>query len=258
MIIIKEHKKIKTKDGIFVEGMPGVGNVGLVAASYLVEQLKAEPFAELHSGYFGHAVLIKPNAEIQVLKGTFYYYKNSKNEKEIIFYIGDQQAISVEKTFVLVNKILSFLKKIRVDLVITLGGVQKANPLKHRKVYGAVSEYGLREKFSHLGIDFESASKDVGSIIGAVGMLTGYSKYFGLKSLCLLAESFSSSFVPDHKGAKALLEILEKILEIKIDYSRINKKIKEQELLEEKLSRTQFSKIQPTSTKEEKKLTYLG
>ncbi|MEM5820601.1 MAG: PAC2 family protein [Candidatus Aenigmatarchaeota archaeon] len=253
-IIIKEFKKIKTKNGIFIEGMPGVGNVGLIAASYLVEQLKPEVFAELHTGYFGHAVLIKPNAEIQLLKGTFYYYKN--RGKEIVFYIGDQQAISPEKTFDLVNKILSYLKKIGIKTVITLGGIQKGYPTKQRKVYGAVSEEKVKEKFKNLKIDFDNVSKDVGSIIGAVGMLTGYAKYYGLEGLCLLSESFSTPFVPDHKGAKALLEVLEKILEIEIDYSRINKKIKEQESIEEKLSKVPIS--QPKEEVEEKKLSYLG
>ncbi|MEM0243290.1 MAG: PAC2 family protein [Candidatus Aenigmatarchaeota archaeon] len=254
MTVIKNLKKIKVKNGIFLEGMPGVGNVGLIAASYIVEQIGAIPFAELHSEYFGHAVLIRPNAEIQLLKGVFYYSK--PNKKDIIIYIGDQQAISPEKTFILVNKILSFLKSIGVKLVITLGGVQKNYPIKQRKVYGAVSEEKVKEKFKDLGIDFENVSKDVGSIIGAVGMLTGYAKYYGMESLCLLAESFSSPFVPDHKGAKAILEILEKILELKIDYSRINKKIKEQEALEERL--TKVPTPQPKEEIDEKRLTYLG
>jgi len=254
-VIIKQFKKIKVKNGIFIEGMPGVGNVGLVAASYLVEQLKPEIFAELHSNYFGHAVLIKPNSEIQILKGTFYYYKG---KKDIIFYIGDQQSTIPEGTFILVHKILSFLKKIGVKLVITLGGVQKMAPSKQRKIYGAVSEEKIKEEFKDLNIDFENSSKNVGSIIGAIGMLSGYSKYYGLKSLCLLVESFSSPFVPDHIGAKALLEILEKILEVKIDYSRINKKIKEQEALEEKLSKAITLPSKEEEKKEEKKLTYLG
>ncbi|MEM5828522.1 MAG: PAC2 family protein [Candidatus Aenigmatarchaeota archaeon] len=253
VVVIKEFKKVKVKNGIFVEGMPGVGNVGLIAASYLVEQLKPIPFAELHSSYFGHAVLIKPNSEIQLMKGTFYYYKG---KKDIIFYIGDQQA-TPEGTFILVNKILSYLKKIGVKTVITLGGVQKALPPKQRKVYGAVSEEKVKEKFKDLNIDFENVSKDVGSIIGAVGMLTGYAKYYGLESLCLLAESFSSPFIPDHKGSKALLEVLEKILEVKIDYSRLNKKIKEQEALEEKIQKSMIPET-PKEEKEEKRLTYLG
>jgi len=252
-IVIHQFKKIKVKNGIFIEGMPGVGNVGLIAASYLVEQLKPEPFAELHSNYFGHAVLIKPNAEIQILKGTFYYYKG---KRDIVFYIGDQQA-SPEGTFILVNKLLSFVKNLGVKTVITLGGVQKMMPPKQRKVYGAVSEEKVKEKFKNFGIDFENASKDVGSIIGAVGMLTGYAKYYDLESLCLLVESFSSPFVPDHKGAKALLEVLEKILEVKIDYSRINKKIKEQESLEQKLSKP-ITMPAKEEESEEKKLTYLG
>ena len=44
---ITELEKPKLKDPVFIEGLPGVGNVGRIAAGYLVEELKAKKFAEL-------------------------------------------------------------------------------------------------------------------------------------------------------------------------------------------------------------------
>jgi len=35
------------KDPIFVEGLPGFGNVGKIAARFLIEFTSAKPFAEL-------------------------------------------------------------------------------------------------------------------------------------------------------------------------------------------------------------------
>ena len=49
---IVQLKKPKLKNPIFIEGLPGVGNVGRIAAGYLVEELKAKKFAELWSSHF--------------------------------------------------------------------------------------------------------------------------------------------------------------------------------------------------------------
>ncbi len=42
MTIVKYLEKPKLDNPIFIEGLPGVGNIGRVAAGYLVEDLKAK------------------------------------------------------------------------------------------------------------------------------------------------------------------------------------------------------------------------
>ncbi|MEM0481022.1 MAG: PAC2 family protein [Candidatus Aenigmatarchaeota archaeon] len=251
VVEIIQHKKLKLKDAIFIEGMPGVGNVGQIAVGYLLEELKPELFAELYTSHFNHVVLIKPNAVAQPLMGYFYYYK----PKNLVIYYGDQQAISPEGTYELVNSILKFIKRIGVSTVITLGGVQTTYK-KTVKVYGVVSEESVKEMFKDYDIDFENVSQNVGSIIGAIGMLTAFSKRYGMKSLCLLAESSTLPLIPDQRGAKALLELLSKILNIKIDLSKIERKAKEQQELMKKLSKPQ--EVEKEEKEETKRLSYLG
>ena len=250
VVEIIEHKKLKLKNAIFIEGMPGVGNVGQVTVGYLIEQLKPELFAELYSSHFNHVVLIKPNAVAQPLMGYFYYYK----PKNLIIYYGDQQAMTPEGTYELVNHILKFIKKIGVETVITLGGVQTTYK-KTVKVYGVVSEESLKNEFDGYGIDFENVSQNVGSIIGAIGMLTAFSKRYNMKSLCLLVESSTLPLIPDQRGARVLLELLSKMLSLDIDLSKMEKKVKEQQELMKKLTKTQeVEKVE----EETKRLSYLG
>ena len=45
-IIIRYTKKPKLNDAMLIEGLPGVGNVGKLAAEHLIEQLNAKKFAE--------------------------------------------------------------------------------------------------------------------------------------------------------------------------------------------------------------------
>jgi uncharacterized protein (TIGR00162 family) len=249
VVEIEVLKKIKVKNGIFIEGMPGVGNIGQIVAGYLIEELKPELFARLYTSHFDHVVLVKPDSVIYPLSGYFYFHK----ESNLIIYYGDQQAITPQGTYELVHEILKFISSLGVKFVITVGGVQTTYK-KTVKVYGAVSDAEVKKMYKDLNIDFENTSQNVGSIIGAIGLMTAYSKKYGMKSLCLLAESSSLPFVPDQRGAKAILEIISKILNIKLDLSKIEKKVKEQEELFKKLQRIEKKEEE----KEEKRLSYLG
>ena len=48
------------KEPALIEGLPGVGYVGKLAAEHLVEEFRAEKFAEMRSPHFPHHVQIDP------------------------------------------------------------------------------------------------------------------------------------------------------------------------------------------------------
>ncbi|HID16822.1 TPA: proteasome assembly chaperone family protein, partial [Candidatus Bathyarchaeota archaeon] len=49
--ILKEGK-VKPFNPTIIEGLPGLGSVGKIAASYLISQLKAKKIEELYSPHF--------------------------------------------------------------------------------------------------------------------------------------------------------------------------------------------------------------
>ena len=51
-VMIEFTEKPKLKNPVFIEGLPGVGNVGKLAAEHLVDELNAKKFAEVYSKYF--------------------------------------------------------------------------------------------------------------------------------------------------------------------------------------------------------------
>ena len=66
---IKELKKPpKLNNPLFIEGLPGVGNVGRISAGYLSDELKAVKFADLFSPHFYPFVLLNQESEIHILK----------------------------------------------------------------------------------------------------------------------------------------------------------------------------------------------
>jgi uncharacterized protein (TIGR00162 family) len=257
---IKLLKKPVLKNPIFVEGLPGIGNVGRVAAGYLVEELKAEKFAELHSGHFLPFVLVHESAEVQLLRNEFYYYKaKKKNERDIIFLIGDSQSLDPQGHYNIAWEILEFVEKFGVKEVYTLGGLATGQMEGAPKVLGAVSDAKLVNKYKKFGISFDTGTK-VGTIIGASGLIIGLGKLKGMEGMCLMGETAGFPIVTDPKAAEAVLGALMKILNIKLDMSKLEKRVEEMEKFIKKIEGLQKRAEGQIVKKDEKgdQLRYIG
>jgi len=260
---IVEFERPKLKNPVFVEGLPGIGNVGRIAAGYLVEELKAKKFAELFSSHFMPFVLLHENSSVHVLKNEFYYWKaKSPNQRDLIILIGDSQSIDPEGHYEIVETILDYLQKLGVKEIFALAGLSIGEEKEKPKVVGAVSEPELIKKYEGYGIDFQSVNK-VGTIVGASGLFIGLGKNKGMKGVCLLGETIGFPIIPDPKSAEAVLNVLTKILNLKIDTSRLGKKVKEMEELIKKIEEVQKKALGQLLTPPEKggkkeELTYIG
>ena len=63
---IVRTEDIKLKDAILLEGLPGVGNVGKLAAMHLIEELKAKKCMEIYSSHFPPQVLINEDGIVNL------------------------------------------------------------------------------------------------------------------------------------------------------------------------------------------------
>lgn len=254
-------KKPRLKKPVFIEGLPGIGNVGRIAAGYLVEELKAEKFAELLSSHFMPFVLLHQSSAVHVLKNEFFYYKaRRKGERDLIILLGDSQSIDPIGHYEIVEEILKFIKKMGVKEMFTLAGLSVGElPIKPR-VVGAVNHPDLIKKYKRYNIDFESGSK-LGTIVGASGLLLGLGGYYGIKGVCLLGETVGVPILPDPKSAKEVLKVLSKILKIKIDVSRLDKRVKEMQEFIRKIQDVQaraLAQLMKRPKPEKEKLNYIG
>ena len=225
---IIQLKKPKLKNPIFVEGLPGVGNVGRIAAGYLAEELKAKKFAELWSSHFLPIVLIHKEASVHLLKNEFYYWKGKKRgQRDLIILVGDSQSSTPEGHYEVCNEILNFVKKFGVKEMFTLAGLSVGETVEKPKVYGTVNDDSLIKKYRNSGIIFDSHR--VGTIMGAAGLLLGLGKYYKIKGICLLGETAGYPILPDPKSAKSVLQVLTKILKIEINVEKLEKRVAEME-----------------------------
>jgi len=224
---IKIIEKTKLRNPVLIEGLPGIGNVGRVAAGYLISELKMKKFAELYSPHFLPLVLLHDNAVAQALKCEFYYHKGKKND--IIILTGDTQSITPEGHYEICEKIIEFAKLLGVKELITLGGFAEGRQIDEPRVIGAVSSEKLIKKYSTYGIDF-GMEHQIGTIVGATGLLLGLGSINSIDGLCLMGETMGIPMMTDPKAADRVLQILLKILGMKMDLSKLEKTIKDMEV----------------------------
>lgn len=225
---IVEIEKFKPKNAILIEGLPGIGLVGKIAAEHLIAELKAKKVADLYSPHFPHQVIMQKNGVMRMIKNRFYHVKGKKND--LLILVGDVQAVTSEAQYEATGKMLDYCEKKGVKLIITLGGYGTGKVPPSPRVFGIVSNKPMAEGYKKHGVIFGESR---GSIIGAAGLLLGLGKIRKIPGLCLMGETHGG-FV-DAKSARALLETLCKVLEIKVDMKKLDERAKESEKFAKKM-----------------------
>lgn len=246
-------EKVRLKKPILIEGLPGIGNVGRIAAGYLVNELKMKKFAELYSPHFLPLVILHDDAVSAMLKNEFYYHKGAR---DTIVLTGDTQSISPEGHYDVCEKILQFAQKLGITELITLGGFAEGRAVDEPRVIGAVNDRKLLKKYEKYDIDF-GKEHSIGTIVGASGLLLGLGKTYGIDGLCLMGETLGMPLLTDPKASDKVLQVLSKILNLRIDLSKLEKTIKE---MEERIRKTEkvHKKILQEMPRTKEDIKYIG
>lgn len=248
MLVYSERPELK--DPIMIEGLPGVGNVGKLAAEHLVDQLKAVKFLEMFSKYFPPQVLVTDSGVIKLVSNEMFFVKRPEAENDLVILIGDYQGLTPDGQYELSDRTLKVAKDLGVKMTFTLGGYGLGKLIEKPRVLGAVTDEPLVEEMKQYGVTFSKGEPGSG-IVGASGLLLGLGKVMGMRSVCLMGET--SGYFVDPKAAQAVLEVLSKILKVELDFSDLEDKAQQIDMLTSKLK---DSEPQPESRKED--LGYIG
>jgi hypothetical protein len=194
----------KLQNPVFVEGLPGFGDVGRIAARLFIEFTHARVFARLYSPSFPDYVIVNKNGICRPQRYEFYTAK--LGEKDFIVLTGDAQP-SVEDLkahYLLCDQILDFVEKYGCRYLITMGGVPTPKPAE--EVYVAATSPRLAEEIMKRGALLYGR----GRIMGATGLLLGLAKNRGWQGVCLLGAT--TGLRADREAAFSVLKFLMKIL----------------------------------------------
>ncbi|UCE45308.1 MAG: proteasome assembly chaperone family protein [Methanobacteriota archaeon] len=249
-ILVVYKEKPDLTDPILIEGLPGVGNVGKLAAEHLVDQLKAEKFVDIYSKYFPPQVLVDDSGIVKLVNNEMYYVKRDGAKHDMIVLIGDYQGLTPDGQYELADRMLKMAQELGVKMIFTLGGYGLGKLVEKPRVLGAVSHEDLVPKMKELGVTFSKGEPGSG-IVGASGLLLGLGKVYGMRSVCLMGET--SGYFVDPKAAQAVLEVLSKVLEVELDFSDLEDKAEQIDLLTSKLKDTE-----PQQEPRKEDLGYIG
>jgi len=250
-IVLRSLEKPSLEDPIFIEGLPGIGNVGKLAAEHLRDELKAVKFAEMFSKYFPPQVLVQEDGLIKLVSNEFYYVKRGKG-KDLVILVGDYQGLTPEGQYELSDFVLKTITQLGVKRAYTLGGYGMGRLVAKPRVLGAATDPALVEELKTQGVVFSRGEPGAG-IVGASGLVLGLGNLYGVRSACLMGET--SGYFVDPKSAQAVLEVLTKILGVTIKFDELETKAKQIDQITSKLKDVDMVQ-EPGGGKED--LGYIG
>ena len=231
-IVVVFKEKPVLREPILVEGLPGVGNVGKLAAEHLVDQLKAVKFAEMFSKFFPPQILVNDAGTIRLVSNEIFYVQRPDANNDIVIMTGDYQGLTPDGQYELSDKTLKIAKDLGAKRIFTLGGYGLGKMIEKPRVLGAATDIELVEEMKNFGVTFSKGEPGSG-IVGASGLLLGLGNLYGMRSVCLMGET--SGYFVDPKGAQAVLEVLAKILGVKIDFTELETKAQQIDQITSKL-----------------------
>lgn len=193
---------------IFVEGLPGFGSVGKIAARLLIEFTRAKPFAELYSPSFPDYVIVNKDGVCRPPRYGF--YASSMGKSHFVILSGDVQPSldDVVVHYQLCDEILNFAEQYGCKFIVTMGGL----PTTHSSgdVYVAATSQKLASKIVNKGAMLYGEGK----IMGATGLLLGLAKSRGWEGVCLLGAT--AGVKADRGAAFSVFKFLTKMLGIEV------------------------------------------
>ena len=230
-VVIDHIVTPETKEPTLIEGLPGIGDVGKIAASFLIEQLKSEKIVSIYSRFLPPQVLVTDSGIIRPMQNELYYTKTEKDH-ELLILTGDYQGLTSEGQYDISYEILKLAKRFNVRRIITLGGYGVRKILDEPRVLGAATSERMIEEMEKYDVHFETGHPASG-IVGASGLLLGLAGLFDLEGVCLMGETHG--FFPDPLGAKMVLHVLSQMFELDLDYSALDKLSPNLEMLRARL-----------------------
>ncbi len=198
------------RNPLLIVGLPGIGFVSKLAVDHLVSQLKAKRFATLYSPYFPNQVIALKSGRLRLFSMRFYVAK--LKQRDVVFLKGDLQPLTIEGQYEVSAKALSHFASLGGKEVVAMAGFAVNKQSENPHIYCTSTSKREFEKFIKLGA---KKGTQIVPIVGLAGMLPALSPIFGATGICLLVETPGN--VIDARGAKALVELLGKMLGEKFD-----------------------------------------
>ena len=220
MTKIVEVTPVKLKNPVLIEGFPGVGMVGTVAAMHLVKDLDMELVGYIDSEYFPPICTVHNEEPLPAAR----IYQSKKYNLLVLF---SEFVIPMNAVAEVANEIILWGEDKKLSAIFSLGGVGMTTSEK-TKVFGISTTEGLKESLREADITIVKE----GVTTGVTGLIlsNAYIRKFPAAAILTGSRDINVNLI----GAADVLDKLSKILNIPINTEKLRK---EGEEIEEKIKK---------------------
>ena len=247
----EQLETVPLDDPVLIEGLPGVGHVGKLAADHLVEEFDATPVRRLYSEHFPPQVSIDETGVASLTAAEFHAIPTAG--RDLVVVTGDHQAQSNHGHYRLTEAILDVGETLGVSEVYALGGVPTGELIEEYDVLGAATDETTVDRLTEAGVEFRS-DEPAGGIVGVSGLLLGLGGRRAFTAACLMGET--SGYLVDPKSARAVLVVLESVLDFEVDFETLEDRAEEMEEVVGKIREMEAQ--QSAGSPSEDDLRYIG
>ena len=217
----------KLRDPVLIAGWPGMGLVAFKSVAYLIEQTEAKPLAhfEIPDLYQVRGINVKDGSveQIEIPKGSAYYYTPPGKGRSLILFLGDEQPVA-GKELIVSRELIKLAKEFGSKEVYTFAAM--VTGISHHaipKVWGCATQKALLTKMkTH---DVQPMSE--GTISGLNGLLVGVASTFGMRASCLLGElPYYATQIAYHPASCAVLEKFSLLVDIPLELDQLRRQSK--------------------------------
>jgi proteasome assembly chaperone (PAC2) family protein len=199
---------------------PGIGDVSIIVASYLLKKLDFKELGEIEPAYFFDAIGVVARDNIveepHFPQSRFYYWKNPAGD-DIILFIGEDQPIT--KGYELANCVVDVAVKFQVKRIYTCAAaLSRIHHTEQPRVWGVVTSPDMSDELDK----YELVQRGNLQIAGLNGLLLGVTKERNIEGICLLGEvPVHATRIQNPVAALAVLKVLTRMLNIEVDIGEL-------------------------------------
>jgi uncharacterized protein (TIGR00162 family) len=237
-------------DPVLVEGLPGVGHVGKLAAEHLLDEFDGELVRRIYADEFPPQVVVEDDVAELVHAEV---HAVTADGRDLLVLTGDHQAQSNAGHYRLTDAFLDVATGLGVERAFALGGVPTGELVEQYTVLGAVTDDAMIEPLADAGVEFRE-DEPAGGIVGVSGLVLGLGARRGIEAACLMGET--SGYLVDPRSARAVLETLGDLLGFDVDYGSLEERAEEMEAVVGRLREMQEGGTDGPAADDE--LRYIG
>jgi proteasome assembly chaperone (PAC2) family protein len=219
--LVKIRARPKLNAPNMVAAWPGISNVAAIVAMYLKRKLDFKPLGEIEAAYFFDPIGVMARDNVveapQFPESQFYYWKNQPGKSDLILFVGDDQP--PVRVYELAHCVLDVGIRLKVKRVYTCAAaVTRIHHTEQPKVWGVATTKKLTEELKK----YDLLQRGNLQIAGLNGIFQGVAKERGVEGICLLGEVPAyATRIHNPMAALAILDVLTKMLDIKIDMAEL-------------------------------------